>query len=253
VTPDLLPYRRAGQGVPFVLVHGYLGGSAQWAAEISHFCDRFDVIAPDLPGFGDASDRPGCASIAGMAGAVIDLLDRLEIDRFILLGHSMGGMIAQEMAAGVGPRVKKLVLYGTGPLGLMPDRFEPIKLSRARLESDGVEKTIARIGATWFRAEEKAAGFPLVTEIGARANHAAALAALDAMSDWDGRAALPTLDMPTLVLWGHEDRSYRWPQVESLWRGLPHATLSVLPGASHAAHLEKPRLFHAVLDDFLFD
>lgn len=248
---DMLPHRRAGQGFPLVLVHGYLGGSAQWDAEIAHFSDRFDVIAPDVPGFGDASGRHGCTQIEDMAEVVLDLLSKLGIVRFILLGHSMGGMIAQEMAAVAGPQVEKLILYGTGPLGLMPDRFEPIKLSRERLDRDGIQATSARISATWFRNGESAAGFPLVADIGARANHAAALAALDAMADWDGRSALPKLDMPTLVVWGHEDRSYRWPQVESLWRGLPNATLSVVPGASHAAHLEKPRLFHAILDDFL--
>lgn len=250
---DALPHRRAGQGFPFVLVHGYLGGSAQWDAEIAHFSDRFDVIAPDLPGFGDASDRSGFSRIGDMAGAVIGTLDQLGIDKFILLGHSMGGMIVQEIAARIGSRVVKLILYGTGPLGLMPDRFEPIEQSRKRLEQDGVKRTAGRIGATWFRDGESAAGFALVAEIGAGANQEAALAALDAMAGWDGRPALPTLVMPTLVVWGHEDRSYRWPQVENLWRGLPNAMLSVLPGASHAAHLEKPRLFHAVLDDFLSD
>lgn len=250
---DILPHRRAGNGPPLVLVHGYLGGSAQWQAEIDQFSDRFEVIAPDLPGFGAAADRPGCRRIGDLAQAVIDLLDRLGIDRFTLLGHSMGGMIAQDIAARAGDRVEKLILYGTGPLGLMPDRFEPIRLSRERLDRDGVAATANRIGATWFHKGESAPGFPLVAEIGAQANHAASLAALDAMADWDGRDALPTLDMPTLVVWGHHDRSYRWPQVETLWKGLPNATLSVIPGASHAAHLEKPRLFHAVLDDFLSD
>lgn len=249
----ILPHRRAGAGFPLVLVHGYLGGSAQWEAEIAHFSDRFDVIAPDLPGFGDASDRAGCDSIGDMADRVIELLDQLGIGEFVLMGHSMGGMIAQEMAARARARVGKLILYGTGPLGLMPDRFEPIKLSRDRLSTDGVKLTINRIGATWFRKGEASAGFPLVARIGAQANHQAALAALDAMAEWDGRPALKTLDMPTLVVWGHDDQSYRWPQVESLWKNLPDATLSVIPGASHAAHLEKPRLFWAILEDFLSD
>lgn len=249
----LPPHRRAGEGPPLVLVHGYLGGSAQWEAEIAQFRDRFDVIAPDLPGFGDAADRPGCANIAEMADSVLSLLDALDIADFILLGHSMGGMIAQEIAAKAGPRISKLVLYGTGPLGLMPDRFEPIKLSRERLATDGVEKTIERIGATWFRKGDVAAGFPLVREIGARADPQAALLALDAMAEWDGRPKLKSLEMPTLVVWGHDDRSYRWPQVEALWKTLPNATLSVIPGASHAAHLEKPKLFHAVIEDFLAD
>jgi pimeloyl-ACP methyl ester carboxylesterase len=245
------PHRRAGKGPPLVLVHGYLGGSAQWEAEIAQFSDRYDVIAPDLPGFGDASAEPGCDSIGAMADSVLALLDHLGIEEFILMGHSMGGMIAQEMAAKAPDRVSKLILYGTGPLGLMPDRFEPIKLSRERLCSDGVGKTIERIGATWFRRGDAAAGFPVVRQIGAGANPEAALAALDAMADWDGRPALKSLEMPTLVVWGHDDRSYRWPQVESLWKNLPNATLSVIPGAAHAAHLEKPKLFQAIVEDFL--
>ncbi len=253
MSADVLPHRRAGNGPPLVLVHGYLGGSAQWEAEIAKFSSLCDVIAPDLPGFGDASDRPGCASIAEMADSVLSLLDELDIGDFILLGHSMGGMIAQEIVAKAGPRVSKLVLYGTGPLGLMPDRFEPIKLSRERLCADGVERTIERIGATWFRKGDAAAGFPLVRQIGARANPRAALLALDAMAEWDGRPKLKTFDMPTLVVWGHDDRSYRWPQVETLWKNLPNATLSIIPGASHAAHLEKPKLFQAIIEDFLVD
>ncbi|MAZ19925.1 alpha/beta hydrolase [Roseovarius sp.] len=249
----LLPHRRAGQGLPLVLVHGYLGGSAQWASEIEAFCDRFDVIAPDLPGYGAASDEPGCDRIEAMADRIIELLDGLGIGDFLLMGHSMGGMIAQEIAAKTGNRVTKLILYGTGPLGLMPDRFEPIQLSRERLRTDGVAKTIERIGATWFRQGAAAAGFPLLAQIGAQANQQAALAGLDAMAAWDGRPALTRLTMPTLVVWGHDDQSYRWPQVETLWKTLPNATLSVIPGASHAAHLEKPRLFRATLEDFLIE
>ncbi|MCL3883365.1 alpha/beta hydrolase [Marivita sp. GX14005] len=249
----ILPHRRSGQGVPFVLVHGYLGGSAQWQAEIAHFSDRFDVIAPDLPGFGEASSLRGCDRIGDMAAAILGTLDGLGVTEFILMGHSMGGMIAQEIAARAGARVRKLILYGTGPLGLMPDRFEPIGLSRERLGSDGIARTVCRIGATWFRHGEEAPGFAVVTEIGQRANPQAARAALDAMAEWDGRAALSRLGMPTLVVWGHHDQSYKWPQVETLWRNLPNATLSVIPGASHAAHLEKPRLFHATIEDFLFD
>jgi pimeloyl-ACP methyl ester carboxylesterase len=71
------------------------------------------------------------------------------------------------------------------------------------------------------------------------------------MADWDGRGGLKNLTMPTLVVWGDADRSYRWPQVESLWTGLPDVRLSVIPGTAHAAHLEKPKLFHSLVEDFL--
>lgn len=247
----MLPHRRAGKGMPLVLVHGYLGGSEQWKHEIAHFSANFDVIAPGLPGFGEAPDLPACDRIGGMADAVLELLDQLGIGQFILLGHSMGGMIAQEMAAKAGDRVSRLILYGTGPVGLLPDRFEPIDVSRQRLLADGVEATARRIGATWFRQGEAAEGFGLVARIGALTSRAAALAGLDAMANWDGRGALTDLKMPALVLWGERDRSYSWPQVEMLWKTLPNTELAVIPGAAHAAHLEKPKLFHAILDDFL--
>lgn len=246
-----LSYRRAGAGAPLVLVHGYLGGSAQWQAELARFSDRFDVIAPDLPGYAGSAALPPPERIAAFAAAVVALLDELGIGRFTLMGHSMGGMIVQELAATHPDRVARLILYGTGPLGAMPNRFEPLETSRARLRSDGVAQTIRRIGATWFRQGAAAEGFEIVAALGAQATEAAALAGLDAMSHWDGRGALGRLTMPTLVLWGDGDRSYRWPQVETLWQGLPDAALAVVPGTAHAVHLEKPALFHALVADFV--
>lgn len=245
------PHRRAGVGPALVLVHGFMGGSAQWDAEIAHFSTTHDVIAPDLPGFGEAAAFGGCDRIEGMADYVIAFLDKLDIKSFALLGHSMGGMIVQSIAAKIPNRIDRLVLYGTGPLGLMPNRFETIDRSRQRLLSDGVEKTIRRIGATWLVDGEGAVGMQTLAKIGDCATAEAALKAFDAMEHWDGRAALESLPMQTLVLWGDTDRSYHWSQIETLWRKIPNTTLAVIPGTSHAAHLEKPELVHGVLKDFL--
>lgn len=244
-------YRRAGSGTPLVLVHGFLGGSQQWLPEIAVLSPLFDVIAPDLPGFGAACDAAGCASIEEMADSVIALLDSVDIGSFSLLGHSMGGMVAQDIARKVPERVARLMLHATGALGLMPDRFEPIETSKQRLDDDGISSTSARIVATWFVDGADATGYTSLAAIGASANPAAALSALDAMAAWDGRAHLDALTMPTLVIWGEKDRSYRWPQIELLWRTLPNAGLAVIPWAAHAAHLEKPTVFRAFLADFL--
>jgi len=246
-------YRRAGAGAGpvLLLVHGYLGGAAQWQQEFDHLSRRFDVIAPDLPGYGDAAAASAIDRIEGFALHLAGLMDELKIDRFCLLGHSMGGMIAQEFAARFPDRIEKLILYGTGPLGLMPDRFETLEMSRRRLAEDGVARTIRRIGSTWFRHGDAAQGFQVVAETGAKASQRSAQAGLDAMSHWDGRAALCGLSMPSLVIWGDGDQSYRWSQVEALWRGLPDSQLAVIPGTAHAAHLEKPALFQAIVTDFL--
>ena len=248
-----LPFIRKGIGPTLVLVHGYLGGAAQWAREIRRLSRDFDVIAPNLPGFGEACDLDGCVSIDDMASAVLYLLDVLGVREFRLLGHSMGGMIAQAMARKRPERVAQLILYGTGPLGLMPDRFEPLAVSRERLLEDGVAASIKRVGATWFILGQDAPGYPMLCKIGAQAGRTAALRALDAMAVWDGRDALASLSMPALVIWGDTDRSYRWPQVEHLWTRMPDASLAVLPRTSHAAHLEKPTLFLEVLRDFLME
>ena len=247
----VLPFLRAGSGKPLVLVHGYLGGSAQWQGQLSAFTPSHDVIAPDLPGFGQAAALPGPSRICDFASAVMACIDALGIGSFTLLGHSMGGMIVQEIAARHGDRIDALVLYGTGPLGRMPDRFEPIETSMARLEADGVVRTADRISATWFRDGAAAPGYVPTRDIARLAHPDAAHNALIAMRDWDGRDALKQLRMRSCILWGDQDRSYRWPQVNALWNGISDGELCVIPGASHAVHMEKPKLFNAMVQDFL--
>jgi pimeloyl-ACP methyl ester carboxylesterase len=242
---------RSAATAPLVLVHGYLGGRGQWTELASALAGLFPVITIDLPGFSGAAHAQAPSTIDDFAESVIAELDAGHVDRFLLLGHSMGGMIAQEIAHRVPRRVERLVLYGTGPLGRMPDRFETLEESLDRLDRDGVESTARRIAATWFVRGEHDPGFPLVSRIGAMASAAAARSALHAMAAWDGRAHLPALTMPSLIIWGDEDRSYRWHQVEALWSGLGNGSLAVVPGASHAVHLEKPEIFTAILKDYL--
>ena len=246
-----LTYRRQGEGPPLVLVHGYLGGSDMWRAEIDVFSDRFDVVAPDLAGFGASAHLTAPDSIDGHARQVFALLDDLGVERFHLLGHSMGGMIVQQMAALKPARITKLVCYGTGPRGVLPDRFETIEESRRRLTSDGLSATARRIAATWFVEGEQAAGYQRCVEVGAKATLQAALASLDAWEGWDGRAALGEIACPTLVVWGERDRSYGWSQPEALLRGIPDASLALMPGRGHNAHMEEPELFHRLVGDFL--
>ncbi|MFA9229877.1 MAG: alpha/beta fold hydrolase [Microgenomates group bacterium] len=246
-----LSFQRTGSGPALVLVHGYLGGSAIWAGEMAQFGRYRDVICPDLAGFGASASLTAPTSIEGHARDVLALLDRLGIDSFELLGHSMGGMIVQEMVRLAPDRVRRLVLYGTGPQGVLPGRFETIAQSRARILQEGLAKTASRIAATWFLHGAAAEGYALCDKLGQQASQQAALASLEAWEAWDGRAALAQISCPTLVLWGSHDRSYGWSQPEALWRGIAGADLAVVPGAAHIVHLEKAQIFKALLADFL--
>jgi len=246
-----LIFERGGSGFPLVLVHGYLAGAGIWREQIDFFKDRFDVLTPNLPGFGDSAQLTAPDTITGFAKQVLDGLRAQGVDRFHLLGHSMGGMIVQAMAAQVPERIGSLVCYGTGPVGVMPDRFETIEASRARLKDEGLEATVRRIAATWFRKGEAAAGYEACVGLGLKASMQAAMASLAAWETWDGRPGMDAIRANTLIVWGDRDRSYGWQQPEALWRGIEGSSLAVVPGCAHNVHMEKPDIFNSIIGDFL--
>jgi len=140
-----LAVTRKGEGMPLVLVHGYFGGAGHWSDQITHFSERYDVIAVNLAGFGESAHVTAPDSIEGHATLIWQTLDGLGVDTIFLLGHSMGGMIVQQMTAMQPARVSKLIAYGTGPVGNLPGRFETLDESRRRLLDDGTEATMRRI------------------------------------------------------------------------------------------------------------
>lgn len=234
-----------------VFVHGYLGGSPQWSDQVEMFSENFNVVTPDLPGFGLNADMDSPETIRQFAAFVLDTLDQQGVERFHLVGHSMGGMIVQEMVALAPLRVDKLVLYGTGPVGVLPGRFETLDESRRKVIDQGVEATGRRIAATWFVHGEAAAGYGVCADLAVKVRPQAAIAALTAMETWSGVEGLSKISCPTLVLWGDQDRAYQWSQPEQLWREIDNASLAVVPGCSHAVHLENPAVFNTMLMDFL--
>ena len=153
-----------GQGFPLVLVHGFLGSSKIWKPQINFFKKNFRVIVPDLPGFGKSKNVKSHNSIKSTASLLINCLKEKKIDNYNLLGHSMGGMIAQQMAQISGEKISKLICYSTGPIGEMPGRFETIAQSREKLKKNGLQATALRIAKTWFIEKEKAKYFYLCSD-----------------------------------------------------------------------------------------
>ena len=236
---------------PLALIHGYLGDAEQWRPQISAFKRDYKIIAPTLPGFGANANLSAPSSIGEFADFVLRHLSREKIRRFHLLGHSMGGMIAQEIARQSPSRVAGLILYATGPQGKIPGRFESLAQSRRRVLSEGASASAERIAATWTVGGKNSPAYPLLSRIAKQAGADAQLAGLRAMESWDGRDHLPHITNPTLIIWGTRDCSYSFNQIQKLWRGIPNADLAVIPGAGHAAHLEKPDIFNRLVGDFL--
>jgi len=240
-----------GNGIPLVLVHGFLGSSDMWEPQINFFKDNFRVIAPALPGFGNSSAINSCNSIECMAKTILSLLEKKEIKNFNLLGHSMGGMIVQEMTRLAGDKILKLICYGTGPIGNIPGRFETIDQSREKLKINGLNNTAYRIAKTWFIEEDKAKYFYLCNEAGKKTSIEAADNGLVAMKNWNGVTNLKNIKIETLIVWGDQDKAYNFNQIKTLNDNIPNSDLKVMKGCSHNAHLEKPDEFNIVIEEFL--
>ena len=240
-----------GSGNPLVLVHGFLGSSEMWSPQIKFFKDNFRVIVPALPGFGKSNNIASCDSIECMAKTILSLLEKKEIKSFNLLGHSMGGMIVQEMTKLVNEKVLKLICYGTGPIGNIPGRFETIDQSREKLKIDGLEITSKRIAKTWFIEEERAKYFHLCNQAGKQTSIEAADNGLIAMKNWNGVKNLKNIKNETLIVWGDQDKAYNFKQVETLNNNIPNSNLKIVKGCSHNVHLEKPDEFNMIVTEFL--
>ena len=245
-----LSYKRIGKGYPLVLVHGYLGGQDMWKFQ-EDLKDHFELIMPSLAGYGESSQMTAPSTIRENALEVFELLDYLKIDTFNLLGHSMGGMIVQEMAALFPDRVNKLICFGTGSIGVLPSRFETIGESRAKIIEFGLERTRKNIAKTWFMDYLIGDGYKLCLDEGSKATTQAALASLDAWDCWDGRAQLSQIKSPTLIIWAKNDRSYDWNQQEILNKGISNSSIKVIEGCAHNSHMEKPSLINDSITDFL--
>ena len=240
-----------GKGFPLVLVHGFLGSSKIWEPQINFFKDYFRVITPDLPGFGKSSKIKSLDSINAMAKIVLELLKKRDIKKFNLMGHSMGGMVVQEMAIICGDKINKLICYSTGSIGDIPGRFESIDTSREKLKKHGIEKTANRISKKWFIEGDKAKYFYLCNNANKATSEEAADNALIALKNWRGLENLKNIKNKTLIIWGDKDTSYDFNQVDILNQNIPNSKIEVIKGCSHNIHLEIPEKFNAIVKNFL--
>ena len=240
-----------GKGLPLVFVHGFLGSTDMWKPQIEYFKKNYNVLTPALPGFGKSNNIQSCDSIKCMAMAVLNILKKKRIKKFNLLGHSMGGMIVQEIAMIAGDQISRLICYGTGPMGDIPGRFETINESKKKLKIDGLATTANRIAKTWFVDGDKAKYFYLCSNAGKETSLLATEKALDAMKNWNGINNLKNIKNKTLIIRGDKDKAYNFNQVKILRDNIPDSDLKIVKGSSHNVHLEKIGEFNSCVGNFL--
>ena len=240
-----------GQGFPLVLVHGYLGSSEMWCLQRDYLSKFFRIISPALPGFGESHEAESLDSINDMANFVINIIDEKKIDKFNLLGHSMGGMIVQEIAKLAGDRINKLICFATGSIGEIPGRFEPINETRKRLKKEGAKISFSRVPKKWFVKGDKDKNYYLCANAVKNVSLETADNALIAMKNWSGIHNLQNIKNETLIVWGDKDTSYNFDQVDTLNKNIKNSRLEIFENCSHNVHLEKPNEFNILVEKFI--
>jgi pimeloyl-ACP methyl ester carboxylesterase len=237
-----------------LLLHGIGGGAAIWGASGSGTVAAleaagYDARAMDLPGYGGA---PGTTGIAGFAEAVLRAAGDAPA---VLVGHSMGGMVAQEVAAVAPERVAGLVLLCTsaafGPPGgswqaqFVAERLAPLE---AGIGMAGMaERLVPGLVAPQAGIEPRR----IAAEVMSRVPEATYRQALVAIAAFDRREALARIAVPTLVVAAEHDRTAPPEVMRRMADRIPGAAYACLADAGHIANVEQPQAFHAVLLDFL--
>tara|TARA_Y100001970_G_scaffold281834_1_gene393425 strand:- start:3605 stop:4411 length:807 start_codon:yes stop_codon:yes gene_type:complete len=240
-----------GEGYPLVLVHGYLGSSEMWKFQKEYLSKYFRVISPALPGFGESYNAKSLNSINLMARFILKIVDNKNIKEFNLMGHSMGGMIVQEIAKIIGNRINKLICFATGPIGDIPGRFEPINKSIDRLQIEGIKDHVRRIPPNWFVEGKTSKNYFLCEKATQKVSEETAQNALIAMRDWNGLNNLKNIKNKTLIIWGDKDKSYNYEQISLLKKFIKNSNLKIFKGSCHNVHLEEPKKFNKIVKEFL--
>ena len=252
-----IAWERHGAGVPLILIHGL--GYARWGWEpvLPGLAERFEVIVFDNRGIG-ASDAPaGPYTVPQLATDTVRVLDEAGVERAHVVGTSLGGMVAQELALSHPDRVDRLVLACTTPGGPrahpMPDATVSLMVEAATLEPEialrrFVENALAP-GTASRRPElvERILTYRLAT----RQAPAAWAAQAGAAMTFDAHDRLPGLAAPTLVQHGTADVVVDPRNADLLVELLPHAQLERFPGAGHLYFWEEPARFVASVSSFL--
>jgi 3-oxoadipate enol-lactonase len=249
-------YEAAGDPAraPLVFLHGIGGAARAWRGQIEAFSARYHAIAWDMPGYGGSVPLP-TVSIAALADALRDFLQQVGASKPILVGHSIGGMIVQQLLANSPDIPSAVVLAQTSPAFGKPDGDWQKSFIDARLGPLDRGETMASLAPTLVKElvgdDPDASGMMLARDCMASVPEAIYRATMLALLGFDQRNTLKNIAVPTLVLSGSKDNNAPAPMMAKMATYIPQAKYVELEGVGHLANLERPAVFNAALDQFL--
>ncbi len=268
---NVLDTGKVGDKTPLVFIHGHSGCWQNWLEQLPHCMKTHRCIALDLPGFGESPMPADELSMSGYARLVDELLDQLDVEAACVVGSSMGGFVAAELAIRFPQRVERLVLVAAAGLagryiGLPTEMIaHPSGAAVARLlfglggVPDGMTRALARrrngrrlaLGflTTHPRRLHRALAFELVNGAGGLG---AATAAVE-LATYDFKDRVPEIACPTLIVWGDTDHLVPVACAAAYEDAIPDASKVIYADTGHLPMLERPARFNDDLQNFLTD
>ncbi|MGI9434644.1 MAG: alpha/beta fold hydrolase [Geminicoccaceae bacterium] len=248
------------EGLPLVLLHGIGGDAEYWRQQLDAFADDYRTIAWDMPGYGDSAPL-AAMTFPALADAVVDLLDRLSINRAHLVGHSLGGMIAQAFAVKHADRLRSLTLVATSAAfgrrsgggdideawrdSFVEQRLGP--LDRGASMTELAPKMVQ--GLIGDQADPKGMEQAILSM--AAVPEASYRSAVHCLTHFDHQDNLAEIQAHTLLLAGEKDPVVPPSVMRKMADAIPNSQFEILPGAGHLANVERPDAFNQALSSFL--
>jgi 3-oxoadipate enol-lactonase len=244
-----------GGGPTVLMLHGIGGGHLSFAPQVETFASSgYRAVAWDMPGYGHSAPIEPY-NFKGLAQSCIKLIESLQCGDVALLGHSMGGMVAQEVVVRRPELVSKLILCGTTPSFGKPDgdwqrefidqRTAPLDAGKSM--ADLAELLVPQMVGPGSLPE----GVRLATHCMSQVPAATYRRALEALVTFDRRANLPLIQVPTLVVAGEHDRNAPPAAMKKMADAIPRSTYLQMPGVGHLQNLEAPDDFDSLVLNFL--
>jgi 3-oxoadipate enol-lactonase len=240
----------AGRLEPLVMLHPWYGCYRFWDRAVDAL-PEYETYALDLYSLGARAGWETFASPPGLSRAVEAFADAMGLETFSLMGNSMGGIAAQELASRLGKRVSKLILVGTGArmVGVKPDWRRAIDDWVAGAPDRAfTERMVAALIA---RRPSDPAEFETFVDEVMSANKAFMGAVLTSGFDLDLRPVLPKITAPTLVVRGELDAARTPTHVAELMAGIPNCRAVEIPGAGHSPQVDSGKAFCPLVREFL--
>ncbi len=244
-----------GSGPTVLMLHGIGGGHPAFAPQLETFAAAgYRAVAWDMPGYGrSAPIEP--YTFEGLAQSCIALIESLECTSVILLGHSMGGMVAQEVVAQRPELVNRLVLCGTSPAFGKPGgdwQRDFVAQRTAPLDAgQSMAEMADRLVPQMIGPDAPPEAIRLATHCMAQVSPATYRRALQALVTFDRKANLPNIHVPTLLVAGEFDRNAPPSVMEKMAGQIAASRYVVMRGVGHLQNLEAPGPFDARVLDFL--